>query len=143
VRNLGSLREIVRLDRSAFSISTGLRGATFTTTPLIIGLATGNPGAVIAVAITLEISNLYILAALLFGFYTLTFATRGVNLGLVQVFLTPSIIILLNILYPGQWQLAESRVLDVVIGGAIAVTTVYLLGIRRSLHNLRRRGDAG
>ena len=98
-------------------------------------------GAVIAAAITLEVGDLYFLAALLFGFYALAFATRGVNLGLVQVFLTPSIIILLNILYPGHWQLAETRVLDVVIGGAMAVPAVYLLGVKAFVNSLGWRRE--
>jgi uncharacterized membrane protein YccC len=69
------------------------------------------------------------------------FAVRGVNLGLSQVLITPFIIILLNLLFPGQWELAGIRILDVTIGGAIAILTVYLvrvgvlaqrLGVRRS-----------
>jgi hypothetical protein len=53
----------------------------------------------------------------------------------VQIFLVPFVIILINIIYPGQWQLAEIRIVDVVIGGAIVVLTVYLLGIRTAIHN--------
>jgi hypothetical protein len=37
------LSEIARLERSAFSVSTGLRGAVITMTPLAIGFATGHP----------------------------------------------------------------------------------------------------
>jgi len=84
-------------------------------------------GAVVAGAITVEIANVYLLEGLLLGFATAMFATRGVNLGLSQVFLTPFVIILLNLLYPGQWQLAEIRILDVTIGGAIAILTGYLV----------------
>lgn len=91
-------------------------------------------GAIIAAAITLETSNLYLLGGLLFVFAIFMFATRGVNPGLVQVFLVPFIIILLNIIYPEQWQLAGIRILDVAIGGAIAVSAAYLLGIR-TMHN--------
>jgi hypothetical protein len=88
-------------------------------------------GATIAAFVTLGITNDYLLWALLFLFSIGQFATRGMNLGLTQVFNTPFLIILLNILYPGEWQLAEVRILDVVIGGAIAVLTVYLLGVKR------------
>jgi len=38
----------------------------------------------------------------------------------------PFIIILLNIYYPGQWYLSFIRILDVAIGGAIAVAMVCL-----------------
>ena len=85
-------------------------------------------GALIAAAITLETSDPFLLSALLFVFAVLMFASRGVNLGLVQVFLTPFIIILLNIIYPGEWYLAFYRILDVAIGVAIAITMVSLLG---------------
>jgi hypothetical protein len=86
-------------------------------------------GAVIAAAITVEISDTYLLGVLLLVFATAMFAVKGVNLGLSQVLTTPFIIILLNLLFPGQWQLAEIRVLDVIIGGAVAILTVYLVRI--------------
>ena len=40
--------------------------------------------------------------------------------------LVPFIIILLNIYYPGEWYLSFIRILDVAIGGAIAVAMVCL-----------------
>jgi uncharacterized membrane protein YccC len=83
----------------------------------------------IAGAITVEMSNTYLLEGLLLVFAVAMFAVRGVNLGLSQVLITPFIIILLNLLYPGQWQLAGIRILDVTIGGAIAILTVYLVRI--------------
>jgi hypothetical protein len=84
-------------------------------------------GAALAAAITLSIGNLYFLEVLLFLFGILMFSARGVNFGLVQIFFTPFVIILLNILYSGEWYLAGVRVLDVAIGGALAVMTVYAL----------------
>jgi uncharacterized membrane protein YccC len=95
-------------------------------------------GAAIGAALAIEISSPVLLLALLFLFSVLMFATRGVNLGVVQIFLTPFIIILLNILYPGKWEFAEIRILDVAIGGAIAVATVYSLGLRQRIANLRK-----
>jgi len=94
-------------------------------------------GAAIAGAITIGVSNVYLLEGLLLVFATTMFASRGVNLGLFQVFFTPFIIILLNLLYPGQWQLAEIRILDVTIGGAVAILTVYLAGFRFLVQRLR------
>ena len=105
-------------------------GETFTSTSLIVlGTAIG---AIIAASVTLTITNDYLLWTLLLAFSIGLFATRNMNVGLTQVFLTPLIIILLNILYPGQWQLAEARILDVAIGGAISLLTVYLLWVRRA-----------
>jgi uncharacterized membrane protein YccC len=99
-------------------------------------------GALMAAAITLSISDVYALEAFLLVFGTAMFATRGVNLGLTQVLLTPFIIILLNLLYPGEWWLALFRVLDVALGGAIVIATVYLLSIRGTIQGLRKRGGA-
>jgi hypothetical protein len=99
-------------------------------------------GALMAAAITLSISDVYVLEAFLLVFAIAMFATRGVNLGLTQVLITPFIIILLNLLYPGEWWLALYRVLDVALGGAIVIATVYLLSIRSTIQGLRKRGGA-
>ena len=87
-------------------------------------------GALIAAVITLENSNPYLRLALLFSFAVVVFATARVNIILTQIFLVPFIIILLNIYYPGEWYLSFIRILDVAIGGAIAVAMVYLSGSR-------------
>jgi hypothetical protein len=94
-------------------------------------------GAVIAAAITVEISGTYLLEGLLLAFAIAMFAARGVNLGLSQVLITPFIIILLNLVYPGQWQFAEIRILDVTIGGAVAILTVYLVRVGTLAQRLR------
>jgi hypothetical protein len=96
-------------------------------------------GATIAAAITLGVSNVYVLEVLLLVFGISMFATRGVNLGLVQASFTPFVIILLNLLYPGEWYLAEIRILDVAIGGAIAIATVYVLWLRKLIRDFRER----
>jgi len=87
-------------------------------------------GALVAAAITIEISNAYALWVLLFAFAIALNVTKGVNFGLTQAFLTPFIIILLNIIYPGQSYLAEVRILDVGIGGVLAVAAAYLLSVQ-------------
>jgi hypothetical protein len=84
-------------------------------------------GAMIGAAITLATSNFVVLTIFLFIFGLLMFSSRGVNLGLVQIFFAPFIIILLNILYPGEWYLAFYRILAVVIGVAISFVLVYIL----------------
>lgn len=86
-------------------------------------------GAVMAAAVVVGIGEIEVLEVLLLLFGTMMFATRGVNLGLIQVFFTPFIIILLNILYPGSTYLAEYRILDVGIGGLLAIVTVYTLSV--------------
>lgn len=84
-------------------------------------------GALIAASLTFEIVNDYLLWIILLVFSVAFYSTRGMNLGLSQIFMTPFIIVLLNILYPGQWELAGVRILDVAIGGAVAVLTAGFL----------------
>ena len=87
-------------------------------------------GALIAAVITLETSSHYLFIALLFSFAAVLFAVIGVNVILIQIFLVPFIIILLSIYYPGQWYLPLVRILDVGIGGTIAIAMVYLKGLK-------------
>jgi hypothetical protein len=84
-------------------------------------------GAVIAAGITLETTDVNILLPLLFVFAILMFASRGVNVGLGQVFLVPYLVILLNILYPGAWYFALYRILEVGMGVGLALVAVYVL----------------
>jgi uncharacterized membrane protein YccC len=59
----------------------------------------------------------------------MVFATRGVNPLLAQIFLVPFVIILLDIYFPGQWYLPFIRILNVTIGGMIAVATSYFISV--------------
>jgi hypothetical protein len=97
------------------------------TTMIVVGTVVG---AILAAFVTLEVTEEYVLWAILLLVAIGLFATRGMNFTLTQVFVTPFIIILLNILYPGQWQLAEVRIGDVAIGGAIALVAAYLVQLR-------------
>jgi uncharacterized membrane protein YccC len=90
-------------------------------------------GALIAAAITLGTSSPYLLSVLLFAFSVLMFAGRGVNTVLFQMSLVPFMIILLNIIYPGEWYFAFDRILDVAIGGAIAIGVVYVFDAVKNL----------
>lgn len=83
-------------------------------------------GALLGAAV-LRSNELYLELAFLAVFAVLMFASRGVNLGLLQVFLAPFIIILLALIYGGKADYAEARVIDVAIGGVISIATVYIL----------------
>jgi Fusaric acid resistance protein-like len=100
-------------------------------------------GAAIAAALTLEMTSLYVLVPLLFVFLLLAFSSRGVNVGLVQIFIVPYIVILLNILYPNQWEFALYRAVDAAIGGALAIGTVYVLVGLRKLRKRLQEDRAG
>jgi hypothetical protein len=86
-------------------------------------------GAVLGAAVIIGVKNMYFQLLFLTAFAVLMFATRGVNLAMVQVFLAPFIILLLDLIYQGQADFAETRVIDVAIGGLISVATVYVLGL--------------
>lgn len=92
-------------------------------------------GAVIALGLTLFIANPWILGAFLFLFAMALFATRWVNYGIYALFLTPFIILLLNVAYPGDWQLAVLRIFDTVMGGALAVTVATLWWLRNRVEH--------
>ncbi len=97
-------------------------------------------GAMIAAAVTLEVTSLFILAALLFLFAFGMFASRFVNQALFQALVTPFLIVLLNIIYPGDWWFAFARIADVAVGGVVAVLVVYLHYLELSL--VGSRGQA-
>ena len=88
-------------------------------------------GALIAAVITIAIgsNDVYLLTLVLFVLGILLFSSRGVNFGLMQLFLTSFIIVLLNIAFPGEWYLAIYRILDVGIGIGISFVLVESLRI--------------
>jgi uncharacterized membrane protein YccC len=50
---------------------------------------------------------------------------RARNFGLVATFLTPLVVLLIDLLAPGGWRLAEDRLIDTVIGCAIVLLVGY------------------
>ena len=70
---------------------------------LVVGTVAG---AMIAAAATLAIASTEILGGLLFVLAFAMFSSRLVNQALYQMFLTPFLIILLNLIYPGSWWFA-------------------------------------
>lgn len=84
-------------------------------------------GAVIGSLVILGWNDFYFQLAILSIFAVIMFAVRGVNIGLVQIFLAPFIIILLDLVYGGKANFAEARVIDVSIGGLISILTVFFL----------------
>jgi hypothetical protein len=90
-------------------------------------------GAVIAALIALGVTNALALWIIILILGVLVFATRGVNLGLTQVFMVPFIILIVDDLY--HRQLALFRIADVALGGGIAILTILIaheLWLRRT-----------
>jgi len=79
--------------------------------------------ALLAGVVTGEIAMLAIVAAL----SLLTFSLLPLNYGLYTFFLTPLIVLLLDLGRPGTLSVAADRALDTVIGGALAMMGGYLL----------------
>jgi len=52
---------------------------------------------------------------------------RSRNYGLMSVFLTPLVVVLIDLLAPGGWRLAEDRLVDTLIGCAIVLLIGYAL----------------
>jgi len=52
---------------------------------------------------------------------------RSRNYGLMSVFLTPLVVVLIDLLAPGGWRLAEDRLVDTMIGCAIVLLIGYAL----------------
>jgi uncharacterized membrane protein YccC len=80
-------------------------------------------GAILAGAIT----DLYVLDAFLVPFGILAYSLMAHNYGLGVLFLTPFIVLLLNTVQMGDWQVAAVRSLDTVLGGVLALLAGYLL----------------
>lgn len=87
-------------------------------------------GAIMGGAVLIATSNIYVHLVFLLIFAVLMFALSGVNMALVQIFLAPFIIVLLNLIFSGQANFAEARIIDVVLGGIISVATVYVIGLK-------------
>jgi len=82
-------------------------------------------GAMLALVVTLGTGEAWVLFGFLGAFAFLMFATRNVNLVIFTFFLTSFIIVLLNLAFPGSWNLALVRVVDVAIGGGLALAASF------------------
>ena len=51
---------------------------------------------------------------------------RARNFGLVATFLTPLVVLLIDLLTPVGWQLAEARLVDTVLASAVVLVVGYL-----------------
>jgi uncharacterized membrane protein YccC len=85
-------------------------------------------GAVLAaVAVVGVVEQPAVLVAVMAVLSVLTFALLPINYGLGVVFLTPLVIVLISASAPGHWGLAGDRILDTLIGAALALVGGYLL----------------
>ena len=97
------------LDRAVLRVGGTVLGAALTA--VLVNLVTGRLPLIVA---------MFVLAALAFSLMPL-------NYGLGVVFLTPLIITLISLSDPGGWTLAAHRIVNTLIGGALALIGGYLL----------------
>jgi hypothetical protein len=75
------------------------------------------------------VHNVWILSFILFALASSFFAIRNVNYALATLFLTPFVLVLLDILIPGQTLLAQVRILDTLIGAGLTLLGVFIVWI--------------
>jgi uncharacterized membrane protein YccC len=106
-------------------------------------------GAVLGILVIISLSSRWGLVAALFVLTVIGTSLIQVNYGIAVVFITPLVLVLLNVAQPGHWQLAGTRVVDSLLGagiGLLATTAILprseggLVGarIRIALHSSAR-----
>jgi hypothetical protein len=84
-------------------------------------------GGILAVIIAALVQNIVALDVLLILFSVLAFSHVRTNYGFYVLFLTPFVVLMIDTVIPGDWEIAFVRILDTLIGGAIALVVSYLL----------------
>lgn len=84
-------------------------------------------GGILAAIAAAMIHSPLIIAFLLFPLTVATLALQPINYGLFVFFLTPQVILMDNILHPGNWLLAIDRIENTAIGSTLALIGGYLL----------------
>ena len=78
------------------------------------------------------VHNIWLLSFILFVFASTYFAVRNVNYALATLFLTPFVLVLLNILIPGQTMLAHVRIFDTLIGAGLSLLGIFIIWMMRT-----------
>jgi hypothetical protein len=97
---------------------------TFSFTAMLIIGTIG--GAVIGSIIIANVHSMWLLVTL-FVLTSIFYAVKNVNYALAAFFLTPFILVFLNILIPGQTLLAQTRILDTTIGAGLSLLGVFII----------------
>ena len=84
-------------------------------------------GSIMGAILAATIIKLLFLDLLLIPLGILAFSVMASHYGLGVLFLTPFVVVLLNTVQPGHWEVAAIRSLDTIIGGLLALLAGYLL----------------
>ena len=99
-------------------------GTSQTTIERVLGTVFGG---VIGIAIVTLIHNTWVIGGCLLLLITLAVAVRPLSFSLFAMLLTPAIILLLNVTSHSGWQIGITRIVDSLVGGALALLGSYLL----------------
>ena len=84
-------------------------------------------GGTVAALLVAAIHNAAILDVLLLAFSVLAYSHVRNNYGFFMIFLTPFVVLMIDIVEPSNWHIALLRIVDTTIGGCIALAVAYLL----------------
>ena len=92
-------------------------------------------GALLGILLIIALPSAWGLIAALFVLAVIGISLARVNYGLAVVFITPMVLVLLNVADPGDWQVADIRVVNTLLGATIGLlaTTAILPGSERGL----------
>jgi uncharacterized membrane protein YccC len=90
-------------------------------------------GALLGVGLVITVTGAWGLVVTLAVLAVVAASLIRVNYGLAVVFITPLVLVLLNVPHPGQWQIADTRVINTLLGAAIGLlaTMTVLPGSER------------
>src|SRR5260221_4902809 len=91
------------------------------------GIAATVVGGIIAALLILSVHNILFLYLFLIVSGVIAYSHFPNYFGRFYLFLTPFILLLFDMLYPGDWQTAFIRILDTLIGGVLAYLAYTLL----------------
>jgi uncharacterized membrane protein YccC len=92
-------------------------------------------GALLGILLIIALPSAWGLIAALFVVAVIGISLARVNYGLAVVFITPMVLVLMNVADPGHWQVADIRVVNTLLGATIGLlsTTAILPGSERGL----------
>src|SRR5215468_5254480 len=92
-------------------------------------------GALLGILLIIALPSAWGLIAALFVVAVIGISLARVNYGLAVVFITPMVLVLLNVADPGDWQVADIRVVNTLLGATIGLlaTSAILPGSERGL----------
>lgn len=99
-------------------------GTSETTVQRVIGTILGG---IIGIVLVLFVKNQAAIALCLLLLVFIAMAMRTLSYSIFTILLTPAIILLLNLISAGGWQVGVLRIIDSLVGGFLALVGSYLL----------------